>query len=399
MSHNPNMETIDSDDRLIDRTLGYDAVFFADSAAHVATHMSELATTPEMYESLEAAQQRLGELALQDVERARAEIGEVASVKGVKAINEYFATSVSPYFEKLRTKHRETTGRNLTWQKWLTDENAVPNETLLNVLQWHNTVIEQQLQSPEIRDAYTQFQTRFLAEATALHDEGMTSQPPRDLDTLTLAPADVFSTSAKSIGGYYDSVMAPTEVALPQGIGRTLPEQEVKIMADFGRALTHELVHAYMNESFQDTTKSPLRVSWVNESLTEEISQMIRRRMDPTFEADTTYGKHRALLHTLLSPGNYYDEQLFTEAVQAYTGTTQQRADLVDHIDTAWGTHDAIGHIDRAVNTQYESLQQLTKVNKTLFRREFESDDNKVYARAIELVNTTLLSRPAKILE
>lgn len=395
----PDTEPIDSDDRLIDRTLGYDAVFFADSAARVAAHMPELATTPESYENLVAAQQRLGELALQDVERARAEMSEVVSVKGVEAINTYFATSSSPYFKELRTKHRESTGRNPSWQKWLTDESAVSDETLLNVLQWHNTVIERQSQSLEIKDAYKQFQTRFLTAATALYDEGTTSRPPRDIDTLTLAPADIFSTTAKSIGGYYDSVMAPTEVALPQGTGRTLPEQEVKIMAEFSRALTHELVHAYMNEVFQDTAKTPLRVSWVNESLTEEISQMIRRRTDPAFEADATYGKHRAMLRTLLSPGGVYDEQLFTEAVQAYTGTTEQRAALVNHIDTAWGTPDVIGHIDEAIHVQYESLQQLVKVNKTLFRKNFESDDNKVYARALELVNGTLRSQPLKILE
>jgi len=362
-----------------ERTLGHSAVAQANEQAALAEQMTTHEPASESYQALQASSDKL----VDNVQTELRLVREAISVLGATAeatMTHYFDTTAPKHIRHMLGRSDGSTQTTVEWKEWLT-ANAT-NDELLNVLQGHNYVVEQQATSEYIALALDVHKHRFITTANKLYEAKALGLPPKDIDELDLVIGDVFDTQMKERAGYYHPDR--TEVVVMQGQESSQYRRDVAVERSFNQVLTHEFVHALLCRSLE-IPSSPLAARWLNEAQTEATSRYIRWVNNYPVAEDGVYRAERMLRKSMLqgTPDIVHSERLL---LRAFTGTPQDGAIFADHIDAAWGVHDVIDKISRAVALEET---QLTPAGK--------AKNYAIQAAAVIAVNEKLKTDPKKI--
>jgi len=361
------------------RTLGHSAVAQANRQAAVVEQMTAHEPSSVSYQALETSSDAL----VDDVQTELKEVRETLGAIGTAAegvMTRYLDTAAPKHILHMLGRSPDSTQPTVEWKDWMTTKAS--NDELLNVLQGHNYVVEQQSTSEYIALALDVHKHRFIQTAKGLYEVKVFGLPPKNIDDLDLVIGDVFDTLMKERAGYYHP--GRPEVVVVQGQESSQYRRDVAVERNFNQVLTHEFVHALLCRSLE-IPGSPLAVRWLNEAQTEATSRYIRWSNNYPVAEDGVYRAERMLRKSMLqgTPDIAQSERLL---LRAFTGTPQDGDIFSAHIDAAWGARGVINKISRAV--AFEETQ-LTPVGK---------DKNyAIEAAAVLTVNEKLKTDPKKI--
>jgi len=331
--------------RSSERILGHGAVEQANRYAGIINEQSGYDEASSQYERL----RRAGSVALYEV---RSELSDVRTVlrnvddtDGV--MNRYLNGAAPLHIVHTLIRDAPRPQPETSWKQWLTQK--ATDDELLNVLQWHNDLIEQQTDSEAIEAAFTAQKETFRRTAQKMYEHGWFALPPKDIDDIRLVISDVFDMAMKERDGYYQ--LGTQEVVLRQGERTDRGKNEQSIMNDFQSSLTHELVHATVSYSYE-APGNPLAARWLNEAQTEETSRLFQYDAKLPVVRKDIYADERALRKLLLSKSTLPPLETSKLLMRAFTGNDEDTTAFVQHIDEAWGATDVIEKISQAISLE-----------------------------------------------
>ena len=351
-----------------EKTFGRKAVESANRQAIHLEHMSTYDEESDQYIKAEQNAHYYGEEALRHVADVRTSLRSLNASAG-GAVGAYFDVSVPLHLmNQLRPEaaHAEYISDKNSAAEVMQGLKELPDDVLLNVLQWHNHVIEQQSESEEVQRSFRVLKYEFLIAANKIYERGFFALPPKDIDDAALVVGDVFDTLAKERSGYYR--FGETEVTVGQGMGISPEDRIDNFRAEFPRVLIHEFVHLFLNRSLEDRS-NPVTARWINEALTEQVARNIRKEMGRFDEKDTTYAAERRLLRLVISrsPNQVETTKL---ATRAFSGTEADRDAFVGHINKVWNATDVLEKIEDALLK--EEARQVSELRINEPTREIE---------------------------
>jgi len=363
-----------------ERTLGYAAVAQANKHAGIIAQMNTHPEDSREYHMLN----RLQSIFLYDTKYELKGVRDtLQQIEGrdEDTMGRHFGAIVSPYVFGLLKKHDQPNGPEISWKKWLTERAS--DEELLNILQQHNYIVEQQATSQRIELSFEISKHFFATTVSDMYDSGDIALPSKSIDEISLVVGDVFDTLMKERSGYYQPGVA--EVVLAQGQIGGEDARETAFLREFPRVLTHEFVHALLCRTYE-VSGNPLAARWINEAETEVISRLIRQAQGLNVVEDKVYQPERDLRELLLSkaPNPEFAAKLL---MRAFTGEEHDTDIFVTHINTAWGADDVMEKIHQAVAFEEKRLV-IPGV----------SIDRLVHAEALRVVHERLRDTPEKIL-
>jgi hypothetical protein len=276
---------------------------------------------------------------------------------GVGSLDMYMDLSAPPLLRYARTAAEYS---QFSWSDWIKD--GASDEELLNILEWHNHVVEEQQQN-QVVSAEIESNRRATKNAIiALGEAGQVVVNAEDLsriDSIQIAIRDSFDTRIASRLGYYST---ETDIVLAQGIGRTVQrriESSKRLIQDI---LSHEMVHGVLNKA-HDMPVNPLEPSWINEPLTEMLATLIREHISwhdedgRPIESDTyfpavpkAYLEDIGLIKTLLAGRNGESTDITTiAAFRGMTGGYEMAMQFSKLIDEVWGQRDVLLKLKRLI--------------------------------------------------
>ena len=328
------------------KTFGILAVEAANRQATQLQAMSELDVNSDEYLRYERTASFFGENIADHIAEVRETLNAMAP-ESDNTIDDYFTLAIPKYMLDAIIDDSDKEGRQIPWREWITRS----DDRLLNVLQWHNHIIEQQSQSDDVEQSFQAHKELFMAEADKLYQDGYLALPPKDVEAKLIV-GDLFDTLVKNRTGYYKPGTAA--VVVTQGIGHNPEVRRENLKKHFPAVLTHEFVHLFLNRSL-DAQDSPMASVWLNEALTETINRNIRKGFGDDVKKDKTYEPERKLLISLIAKSSDQEATLRL-ATKAFSGDASDRKAFLAHIDTVWGAEDVIEKIDAAIASKIEQL-------------------------------------------
>jgi len=363
-----------------ERTLGYAAVARANKQAGVIAQMNGYSEGSGEYNTLNKLQSLFLYETKYELKSVRDTLQQIEG-RDEDIMSRHFGSIVSQYVFGLLGQHDQPNGPEISWKRWLAER--ATDEELLNILQQHNYIVEQQATSQRVGLAFEISKHFFATTVSDLHEAGDISVPLKNIDEITLVVGDVFDTLMKERSGYYQPGVA--EVVLAQAQIGDENAREAALLREFPRVLTHELVHALLCQTYE-VPGNPLAARWINEAQTEVLSRLIRQAQGLTVKEDKVYQSERDLRELLLSKASdpVYAAKLL---MRAFTGEDQDTDMFVAHINAAWGADDVMEKIHQAVGFEE---RRLAVPGMPI--------DRLVHIEALRVIHQRLRDTPEKIL-
>lgn len=374
---------------------GHETVRYDNEHAAVVDYMTGIEAGSDEYARLEKTRKALAISAAIGMQSAREAINRMTDSQRA-TLDEYFAASAPPFLET-SYRYAVETGKVASVSEWLTVPAAVFDDTedttnrptgepLLNVMQWHNDLLEQQAEDPDINARFESFKADFSKVASDMYWKGNIAVEPTLLDDAQLAVGDVFATRMQDMVGYY--YPGSNEVTIQQGTGQRHTERKSELLEQFRPTLTHELVHLSLNRALhlEDGLMGQPSSRWLNEALTEETSLYIRQAMGEKECDDGTYREERDLLK-LLTWHSDKPDQTAKMATRAFSGDVSDQLKFLQHVDDSWNAKDVIKKINAALAAKERQL-----------RKEGMTRNRNIQTKALRHVYDTLRMDPTELL-
>lgn len=315
---------------------------------------------------LQESQARKTESISRELEATRNALRENI-IQGVDdvAIDEYLGlrtpeASILPSFiASLHEEAEKEKGQTLSFTEWMSE--IATNEQLLNVLQWHDTYLEELDNDPEFLERVAQIKSDYMAGTTKAIEEGKlhpsVARDPADLDAFTVRHASPLS-----------PVMA--EASVGKGVVQVRPD-----FSDF--TLYHEFTHPLGGFNFM-----------TDEGATDEIAKIIFES-NPHFNASDTSPIHvyQEQSETLSILERLSDGELTLYRISKLYANSSDRnenmAELIDTVDTKLGAPLCLA---------------ATKLSDDFIDSHIDQADSSVVRRAAQLMNLRNFQRMEKLI-
>lgn len=240
-------------------------------------------------------------------------------------LDEYFNGSV-PAFLKAQQEKADATD----WAAWLVG--GASDETLMNVLQWHDDVVRKARE--KLEPFIDQARHSSFDYAMGQYKSGRYAKPPQSLNETVYDVQDLFQTTLIGRGGFSrDDYIAVAQDA----IGEQLRD-----------ILSHENMH--MMYSSNGVPR------WFEEAMTENES--LRLNYGINYDTIGTYVIERMLLRNIIGDE---DGDLARLALRAHTGGEEHLQEFKVAFDVQYKTEDGFDKLQVAIDSRRTQIRDVYK--------------------------------------
>lgn len=371
-----------------ERTLGHAAVAQSNIRAALIELMNTHPEDSDEYRALQIDHSRVLYQTKYELEEVRRTVAAVDDAPE-QIMDRYLQLAMPAYLLSLRAYYAGPNQEEASWKETLS---RVNDDELLSIVQRHNYIVEQQATSENIDLSFEIQKHLFIRASNRLYDEGYLTLLPKDVESIELVIGDVFDMAMKERGGYYQP--GGSEVAIRQGMVTErsdhkwlfLYKNEKALLKDMPVILMHELVHAVLCRTYE-VPGNPLAARWINEAMTETVSQLMQRKNGIPVGELQAYSYERQLMELLLSKSVLPYAEAFKLMTRAFSGEDADTTAFTILMNESFDADDVLEKINHAITFEEDRLI-----------REGHARDRSVQIDAVGVVYKKMNTDPSLVL-